>query len=242
MKNLFFALAALVLVVACGKEDNHGDANVHITGNIKGFKKGRLFIKKYNDTAYVNIDTINIDGVSEFESHLKLDSPQMLFLVIDRVTTNSVDDQLPFFAEPGNITITTSKDEFFGKAKITGSENHKVYEEFKGIKNKFVNENLDLTKLSFEAGNNVQKQDSIALKSDQLKKRRYLHTANFALNNANKEVGPFIALSEIAGDINLKYLDTIQKSMTPAVAKSTYGKMLTKVIADRKKAETAPVE
>jgi hypothetical protein len=242
MKNTFFALAALLLVVACGKEENHADANVHITGNIKGFKKGRLFIKKYSDTAYINIDTINIDGVSDFESHLKLDSPQMLYLVIDRVTTSSVDDELPFFAEPGNIKITTSKDEFFAKAKITGSENQKVYEEYKTIKNKFVNENLDLTKLSYDAGKDVKKLDSISVKLDQLKKRRYLHTANFALNHADKEVGPFIALSEVAGDINLKYLDTIQKSMTPAVAKSMYGKMLIKVIADRKKAEIAPVQ
>ncbi len=242
MKKTFFALVALVVLVSCGKEDNHGDANVHIAGSIKGFKKGRLFIKKYNDTAFVNIDTINIDGVSDFESHLKLDSPQMLYLVIDRVSTESVDEELPFFAEPGNIKITTSKDEFFAKAKITGSENQKVYEEFKTVKNKFVNENLDLTKLSYEAGTNIQKQDSIAAKSDQLKKRRYLHTANFALNHADKEVGPFIALSEIAGDINLKYLDTIQKSMTPQVAKSMYGKMLTEVIAERKKAETEPLK
>jgi len=242
MKKTFLALAALVLVVACGKENNHGDTNVHITGNIKGFKKGRLFIRKQNDTAFINIDTINIDGISEFESHLKLDSPQMLYMVIDRVSTESVDQELPFFAEPGNIKITTSKDEFFAKAKITGSENQKVYDEFKVLKTRFVNENLDLTKLSYDVGKDVKRLDSISLKLDQLKKRRYLHTANFALNHANREVGPFIALSEIAGDINIKYLDTIQKSMTPAVAKSTYGKMLTKVIAERKKAEAAPVE
>jgi len=242
MKNTFLALAALILVVACGKEENHGDANVHIEGNIKGFKKGRLFIKKYNDTAFVNIDTITIDGASEFESHVKLDSPQMLYLVIDRVSTESVDQELPFFAEPGTIKIATSKDEFFAKAKITGSKNQKVYEEFKTIKTKFVNDKLDLTKLSFDAGKDVKKLDSIDVQLEQLLKRRYLHTANFALNHANMEVGPFIALSEIAEDINLKYLDTIQKSMTPAVAKSMYGKMLTKVIAERKKAEAAPAE
>lgn len=242
MKNTFLALAALILVVACGKEENHGDANVHITGNIKGFKKGRLFIKKFNDTAFVNVDTINIDGISEFESHLKLDSPQMLYLVIDRVSTESVDQELPFFAEPGTITINTSKDAFFAKAKITGSKNQKVYEEFAQLRNKFVNEKMDLTKLSYEAGKDVKKLDSIDVKLEQLLKRRYLHTANFALNHANMEVGPYVALSEIADDINLKYLDTIQKSMTPDVAKSMYGKMLTKVIAERKKAEATPVQ
>jgi hypothetical protein len=166
----------------------------------------------------------------------------MLYLVIDRVKTTSVDDELPFFAEPGNIKIETTKDEFFSKAKITGSENQKLYEEYKVVKNKFVNENLDLTKLSYEAGNNVARQDSIAQKSDELKRRRYLHTANFALNHANHEVGPYIAISEIAQDINLKYLDTINKSMTPKVAKSRYGKILTEVIAKRKKLEAEPAQ
>ena len=241
MKNTFFVLVVLLLVASCKKEE-HGDANVHITGNIKGFKKGQLFIKRFNDSALVNIDTIIIDGNSQFESHLKLDSPEMLYLVIDRVKTTSVDDELPFFAEPGNIKIETTKDEFFSKAKITGSENQKLYEEYKVVKNKFVNENLDLTKLSYEAGNNVARQDSIAQKSDELKRRRYLHTANFALNHADHEVGPYIAISEIAQDINLKYLDTINKSMTPKVAKSRYGKILTEVIAKRKKLEAEPAQ
>jgi hypothetical protein len=241
MKNTFFVLVVLLLLVACKKQE-HGDANVHITGNVKGFKKGQLFIKRFNDSAFVNIDTIIIDGNSQFESHLKLDSPEMLYLVIDRVKTTSVDDELPFFAEPGNIRIETTKDEFFGKAKITGSENQKLYEEYKVVKNKFVNENLDLTKLSYEAGNNVARQDSIAQKSDDLKRRRYLHTANYALNHANHEVGPYIAISEIAQDINLKYLDTIDKSMTPKVAKSRYGKILTEVIAKRKKLEAEPAQ
>lgn len=241
MKNTFFVLVVLLLVASCKKEE-HGGSNVHITGNVKGFKKGQLFIKRFNDSAMVNIDTIIIDGNSQFESHLKLDSPEMLYLVIDRVKTTSVDDELPFFAEPGNIKIETTKDEFFGKAKITGSENQKLYEEYKVVKNKFVNENLDLTKLSYEAGNNVARQDSIAQKSDDLKRRRYLHTANFALNHANHEVGPYIAISEIAQDINLKYLDTINNSMTPKVAKSRYGKILTEVIAKRKKLEAEPAQ
>jgi hypothetical protein len=38
-------------------------------------------------------------------------------------------------------------------------------------------------------------------------------------------------------DINLKYLDTIQKSMTPKVSKSLYGKKLNNYIAERKKEE-----
>lgn len=243
MKNTLLALTALILLVACAKKEDHGDTNVHITGTIKGFKKGKLFIKKYVDTAMVNVDTIVIDGNPNFESHLKLASPEMLYLVIDRVKTNSVDDNLQFFAEPGNIKIETSLERFYSGAKITGSKNQEVYQEFLTVKRRLNDDNLDLVKKDIEArkSNNVKQLDSIALKTEQQLKRRYLYTANFALTNAKYEVAPYIALSEIP-DANTKYLDTIRKSMTPKVAKSLYGKMLTRYVAERKQAEAAPVK
>ncbi len=233
---------ALVLLISCNKED-HGDANLHITGNIKGLKKGKLYIQKVVDTSLVAIDTIVINGKSTFESHIKIDSPEMLYLFLDRGQSNRIDNNLPFFAEPGEMTIESTNDEFFYKAKITGSKNQKLYEEYLKIKAKFNSDNLDLVAKNLEAtkSSNVKQLDSISVKSDQLLKRRYLYTANFALNHAKNEVGPYVALSEIA-DINVKYLDTIQKSMPPKIAKSHYGKMLTKYVADRKKAETAEVK
>ncbi|MNK16388.1 hypothetical protein D3C87_345520 [compost metagenome] len=242
MKRTILALMALVLLTACNKNDN-GDANLHITGTVKGLKQGKLYIQRIADTTLVTLDTIVINGNSSFESHLKLDSPEMLYLFLDRGQTNSVDNSLPFFAEPGNMKIETSNDEFFYKAKITGSKNQKLYEDFQKIKSRFTNENLDLVAKNLEAtkNSNVKQLDSVATKSEYLMKRRYLYTANFALNHAKNEIGPYIALSEIA-DVNIKYLDTIQKSMSPEVAKSLYGKMLTKYVADRKKAETEAVK
>jgi hypothetical protein len=242
MKRLLLALMALVLLTACNNND-HGDANLHITGNIKGLKQGKLYIQRVVDTALVAIDTIVINGKSSFESHLKIDSPEMLYLFLDRGQTNSIDNSLPFFAEPGNMKIETSNDEFFYRAKVTGSKNQKLYEDFQQMKTRFTNDNLALVEKNLEAtkNSNVKQLDSIAAKADQLLRRRYLFTANFALNNAKSEIGPYIALSEIA-DVNIKYLDTIQKSMSPEVAKSLYGKMLTKYVAERKKQATEAVK
>lgn len=242
MKRTILALMALVLLTACNKNDN-ADANLHITGKIKGLTQGKLYIQRVADTSLVTLDTIVINGNSSFESHLKIDSPEMLYLVLDRGQTNSVDNNLPFFAEPGNMKIEASNDEFFYRAKITGSKNQKLYEDFQKIKTRFTNENLELVSKNLEAtkNSNVKQLDSIAIKSENLIKRRYLYTANFALNHAKQDIGPYIALSEIA-DVNIKYLDTIQKSMSPEVAKSLYGKMLTKYVAERKKAETEAVK
>jgi hypothetical protein len=65
-------------------------------------------------------------------------------------------------------------------------------------------------------------------------KRKYLYAINFAVTHKDYEVAPYIALSEI-NDATIKYLDTIQKVMAPKVAKSKYGVMLTKYVAERKK-------
>jgi len=54
------------------------------------------------------------------------------------------------------------------------------------------------------------------------------------VTNKEYEVAPYISLSEI-NDATIKYLDTIQKSMSPKVAKSRYGILLTKYIGERKK-------
>jgi hypothetical protein len=80
--------------------------------------------------------------------------------------------------------------------------------------------------------------DEVALmetEQNDILKRKYLYTTNFAVNNGDYEVAPYVALAEIY-DINLKFLDTIQKSMSPKVAKSLYGKKLNDYIAERKKA------
>lgn len=237
MKKLAIGLLAVIFFIACKKNSNP-DANLHIKGNIKGLAQGKLYIQKVVDTTLVALDTIVINGKSSFESHLKLDSPEMLFLFLDRGQTNSIDNNLPFFAEPGNMKIETTNDEFFAKAKISGSENHKIYEEFLKVKNRFTNQNIELVEKNLRAikKSDTKLIDSIQKQSDDLTKRRYLYTVNFALNNAKHEVAPYLALSEIY-DANIKYLDTIQKSMTPKIAQSHYGKMLTQFVAERNKQE-----
>lgn len=100
---------------------------------------------------------------------------------------------------------------------------------------RFTDENLTLIEKKFNAikNQNIKAVDSISAKQDSNIKRKYLFATNFALNNRDYEVSPYIALSEIY-DINVKYLDTIQKAMSPKVAKSLYGKKLTEYVTSVK--------
>ena len=163
----------------------------------------------------------------------------MLYLFIDRGVTNSIDNNLPFFVEPGNIKIESSLEFFTADAKISGSKNQELYDEYKKVVSRYVDQNLDLIQKRFTAykANNTAELDKIQEEQDNVLKRKYLYTTNFAVNHADYDVAPYVAVAEIY-DINLKYLDTIQKSMTPKIAKSLYGKKLNTLIQERKKLET----
>jgi hypothetical protein len=234
MKKISIALVAISLLFACSEKKSEN--NLHLTGTIKGLKNGTLYVQRETNNKLVAIDTIKIDGNSSFETDIQLKSPEMLYLFLDRGVTNSMDNNLYFFAEPGTVNIETNLENYLADAKVTGSKNQDLYYDFKKIDRRFQEENLTLIEKRFKAekSNNVKETERIVALQESNIKRKYLHAANFAINNKEYEVAPYIALSEIY-DINLKYLDTIQKSMSPKVAKSLYGKKLTEYIASIKK-------
>ena len=106
MKKISIALVAASLLFACSEKKSEN--NLHLTGTIKGLKKGTLYVQREKDNKLVAIDTIKIEGNSSFETDIELKSPEMLYLFLDRGVTNSMDNNLYFFAEPGNVNIETN--------------------------------------------------------------------------------------------------------------------------------------
>jgi hypothetical protein len=234
MKKISIAFIAITLLFACSEKKSEN--NLHLTGNIKGLKKGTLYVQRVDNNKLVAIDTISIDGNSNFETNIELKSPEMMYLFLDRGVSNSLDNNLLFFAEPGDISIETNLENYIADAKVTGSKNQDLYYEYKKVDKRFQDESLTLIEKKFKAMKNKNETEltNIVAKQETNIKRKYLYATNFAINNKDYEVAPYIALSEIY-DINLKYLDTIHKSMSPKVAQSLYGKKLTEYIASIKK-------
>jgi hypothetical protein len=236
MRKLVYALAVLFLLNACSEKKQ--SKNLLITGNIEGFKKGTIYIQRLQDTLLINLDSVEINGDSKFISEIDIDSPEMLYLSINRGQSKSLDNNLPFFAEQGKMTIETSLNYFTSDAKITGSKNQDLYNEYKNVMAGFIDQDLQIIKKKYEAlrDNKNQIIDFLNERQKKLKRRKYLYSTNFAVNHSDYEVAPYIGLSEIY-DINLKYLDTITKSMTPKVAKSKYGKQLKVLLEERQRLE-----
>ena len=108
MKKILLVALTMITFISCQKKENVDGANLHIIGNIEGLGQGKLYIQKIQDSTLVVLDSIQIKGESNFESHIQLESPEMLFLFLDRGQTNSIDNSLPFFAEPGTCLLYTS--------------------------------------------------------------------------------------------------------------------------------------
>lgn len=231
MKNILFLFAALILA-SCAKEQH----DLTVKASIKGLKKGTVYLKKVIDTALVTVDSITINGNPEFELYSDLQSPEVFFLYLDK--NSSEKDRIPFFADKGITEINTTLKNFVFDAKINGSPQQKTWDDYKLMMSRFNEQNLNLIKENLEA---KQKNDTSILNNiqgqfDNLLKRKYLYTVNFALNNKNSEVAPYLALTEIY-NAQVKYLDTINNSLTPEVKTSKYGKELQSFIDDIKSKE-----
>jgi succinate dehydrogenase flavin-adding protein (antitoxin of CptAB toxin-antitoxin module) len=229
-KNLL--LVIILIITACNKKE----ADLTVKVNIEGLKKGTLFLKKIEDTTLVSVDSVTVNGVSQVELYSDLDSPEVFYLYLDKNSAEK--DRITFFADKGVTEINTVLKNFSFEAQIKGSKQQKVLEEYRKVISKINNRSLDLIKDQFEAQKNGDTVifDSLVKQKNNTLKRKYLYTVNFALNNKDSEVAPYLALSEIY-DARIDLLDTINKSLTPNVKNSKYGKQLERFIQNVRQKE-----
>lgn len=236
MKKIALLLVILISIISCSEKES----NLIVSGKVEGLKKGTLYLQKIDDTVLVNIDSVTVDGDPIFSMETYIESPQMMYLYLEKVDNNQFDDRIDFFADQGQITINTNLEKFETSAEVVGSVNQEKLIEYRKMISRFNDQNLDLIKASFEAekAQDEEKLMEIDKKYDRLLKRKYLYTVNFAINNREHEIAPYLALSEVF-DANIKYLDTIYNSLVPKVKKSKYGEDLKDFLKERRKEEKA---
>lgn len=231
MKRFLVILFAFLLVYACKKDEK---PNVmYVKGSVTGLKKGTLYLQKQIDSLVVTVDSVEVNDSDEFLLTDVVTSPEMYYVALA-----NTDKKIPFFGEKDTVYISTTLQKFSYKHTITGSDNQKLLDDYYEIIRKFNNQNLDLQKAGLEA-RIAGIADSIAgveNKKTSLLKKRYLYSINYAINHADHEVSPYIALTDLV-DANPKWLDSIYNSLTPEVKKSKYGEELKTYIVSIKALE-----
>jgi hypothetical protein len=234
MKKIIMVAMLAIIITSCGGGSTENTMTV--AGNVKGLKKGTLYLQHIADTTLVTVDSLVVDGDGNFSFTTELESPELFYLYLDKKDNNSINDRITFFGEPGNITINTNWNTFDLNAKIKGSKSNDKLKEYLEVMSKFNTKDLEYARLSMDP---KTLSDSIAFDSlqnlsDKNVKRGYLYAINFALNNADSYVAPYIAVKEVA-DANLKYLDSINNTLSVDVANSKYGRELKEHIENLKK-------
>ena len=227
MNNRFYFLL-VILISSCAQTSK----NTTVSGNIKGLQKATLYLQHVEDDAFKTLDSLEMISTTDFELSCDLEEAEMLFLSLSK----EVDaERISFFADKGLTKINTSLKRFKYDAKIEGSKQQKLLESYYKNIERFKDQKLEL----IEAQLNAQKDglsaraDSLQVQMDKLVQRSYLYSINFAINNKESEVAPFVAVSEIY-DANVKFLDTINKVLPPKIANSKYGIILEAYIKIRK--------
>lgn len=231
MKKIIAIVLLGLVAIACGKDSEN---TMIVQGKIKDLKKGTLYLQKQNDSLIVVVDSVKLDGTDTYELKDKVESPEIYYLSLDK----SPSKEIAFFGEKGTITINTKLDKFQFAAEINGLTNQQLLDEYNEMKSKYSGKRLDLVKADFEAkrDNDTVRIDSIAKAIDNLLKNRYRYAIGFALRNKDKEVAPYIALTEVS-DANISWLDSVNNSLTAEVKDSKYGKILNDYIGKRKENE-----
>ena len=229
MKRILLLIGWLAIISSCSKKEN-----TIFSGTIKGLSKGTIYLQQIQDSVLKTIDSVNLNGSNTFSFPLSLDEPDVFYFYLDKKDGTKYDDRLEIFLEPGKINLTSPLKNLEKKAKITGSKNHIKFTEYKNMLSKFNVRNIELLQANFEA---VKNSDTMQIKSSEeelniLLKQKYLYTVNFAIQNKNLEVAPFIVLREIK-DANVTYLDTVRKSLSIKVKRSKYGRQLNDLIEQR---------
>jgi len=235
----YFLLIVIVLVSLVGCNETKDTEVMNITGTVKGLKKGTILFQKFEDTVLVTIDSVIVDGNSNFKFSDKVESPEVYYLYVRLKDGTLKDDRITFFAENSDINITTNLKNFGSAAVVTGSENDKAYRDYLKLKNRYVIKNLSLIEERLKLKNNASEASLAKIEDKQraLHSSKYFATINFALNHKEYELAPYLVLSEVY-DANIKYLDTVYNALTPKVKDSKYGKELESFIVNRKKTDT----
>lgn len=221
MKRILFLLGLTVCIVSCGSKT---DSTMTVSGNIKGLKKGTLYLQHFKDSTLAALDSLEIEGDGNFIFNQEVQSPEIFYLYLKKQDENDLNDRIIFFGEPGEITINTSWNTFDIDPEIFGSESQEKFEEFNTMISNFNIKELELMQLTQSDENGVEpiSLDSVQKLIDRNIIARYRYMLNFGLTNANSHVTPYVLLTQ-ANDANPKYLDSIYGTLSEEVANSKYG-------------------
>ena len=215
-------LLLLIIISSCSPKNNF-----LLNGDIKGLKKGTILLTKSVNGSEVTLDSINLNGTSEFTLSSFLNEPEVLKIKLTK--SGIYDDEVEFFANKGITNFKTNLKRFSYESKFDGSAQQERLEYFNTMMIRFNEENLNLIKNQIEFSISQEKLNIINGELINLKKREMYFIINFSINNSDSEISPYVA-GKFLNDADQKFLDTIYNSLSENIKDSKYGVLLEEII------------
>ena len=231
IKNILILLLSVTITYSCNNSESNNYMSV--SGKIDGLRKGKLYLQQFVDSVFISIDSTEINNEFEFNLSTYINEPDIYYLYLDKFDGDSLNDRIKFFGNSGEIVINSRLKTFDTNAEILGSDNQTLMEEYISIIRKFNFENLDLLEIYYDSqikGDN-KRFDSVNDAINNLIKRKYLYSLNFATTNADYEISPFIVTTEIP-DANKELLKQVYDKFNDSIKVSKYGKLLMEIISN----------
>ena len=224
------SLISLTLFIICCNSDQN---QMIVSGKVDGLRKGIIYLQKELDSTIVSLDSVKINGNSDFKLSAVIDEPDIYYLYLNKDDGDSLNDIITFFGNKGEINISTRLSTFDSSYEISGSKNSELLREYFSIIRKYNLQNLDLLEIFYNAqiNNNQKRIDSVNEKLENLIKRKYLYSLNFSITNSENEISPYIAVSQIP-DANKDLLKKVYDTLPENIKVSKYGKVLMELSVD----------
>ncbi len=224
------SLISIALFIICCNSDQN---QMIVSGKVDGLRKGIIYLQKELDSTIVSLDSVKINGNSDFKLSTVIDEPDIYYLYLNKDDGDSLNDIITFFGNKGEININTRLSTFDSGYEISGSKNSELLREYFSIIRKYNLQNLDLLEIFYNAqiNNNQKTIDSVNEKLENLIKRKYLYSLNFSITNSANEISPYIVVSQIP-DVNIDLLRKVYDTLPEDIKVSKYGKVLMELTLD----------
>lgn len=233
MKKVLFFLIVIIAVASCSEPNS---SNFSVSGTIDGVKVGKIFLERFQDSVLVDVDSVEFNGNSDYSLTTEISGPELLYLHLDVKDGREFNDRFLFFAEDTLMTINSTLEHFEKDAVITGSKNQDVYQVFKENNDKLNKVYTNIVKRSMSLTDETRTPeiaDSIENAYDKYLKRKVLYAINYAQLHKDKEVAPYILVTE-ASEANPALLDSVFQKMPKKIQTTVYGKQLSALIDKNK--------
>ena len=224
------SLISIALFIICCNSDQN---QMIVSGKVDGLRKGTIYLQKELDSTIVSLDSVKINGNSDFKLSTVIDEPDIYYLYLNKDDGDSLNDIITFFGNKGEININTRLSTFDSGYEISGSKNSELLREYFSIIRKYNLQNLDLLEIFYNAqiNNNQKRIDSVNKELEDLIRRKYLYSLNFSITNSENEISPYIAVSQIP-DANKDLLKKVYDTLPENIKVSKYGKVLMELTLD----------